>query len=53
MDINGMQEVNFDVYCEKCEHKEVKDTDDPCNECLDYPINQNSHKPVNYKSKDA
>lgn len=53
MDNDGMQEVYFDEYCEKCKHALVKDTDDPCNECLDEPTNLYSHKPVKWEDKDA
>lgn len=40
------KEVYFDRYCETCKHRELKDTDEPCNECLENPINLHSHKPV-------
>lgn len=43
------KEVYFNEYCKTCEHRKVKDTEEPCNECLDNPINVYSHKPVNYK----
>lgn len=47
MDCN-YKEVYYDQYCETCKHKDVKDTDEPCNECLDKPINLHSHRPVNW-----
>lgn len=43
------KEVLYCDYCEKCKHKDVKDTDNPCNECLDEPINLYSHKPVKFE----
>lgn len=43
------KEVYFDVYCESCEHCAKKDNEEPCEECLDHPINLHSHKPVNYQ----
>lgn len=43
------KEVYFDQYCKTCKHKDVKDTKDPCNECLDEPVNLHSHKPVKYE----
>ena len=43
------KEVYFHEYCKKCEHKDVEDIKDPCNECLSEPYNLHSHKPVNYK----
>lgn len=41
--------VEFDKYCKMCAYSDTEETDDPCNECLDNPINEDSHKPVNYK----
>lgn len=46
------KEVYFHEYCKKCEHKDVEDIKDPCNECLSEPYNLHSHKPVNYKEVD-
>ena len=43
--------VLFENWCSKCEHQKVKDTDEPCNECLDYPVQTDSTKPVNFKDK--
>lgn len=46
------KEVYFHKYCESCKHKGLKDTDEPCNECLDNPVNLYSHKPVKYEEKE-
>lgn len=46
------KEVYFDEYCPTCKHKWQKDYEDPCNECLNNPMNLYSHKPVNWKEKD-
>ena len=53
MDINGMQEVYFDEYCQTCKYKNVKDHDDPCNECLDNPTNKHSNIPINWEDNHA
>ena len=45
------EEVYFDEYCKKCEHKDLKETLDPCNACLAQCWNEGSHKPVYYKEK--
>lgn len=42
------KEVYFSDYCSKCKHERVLETEDPCNECLTYPSNEDSHKPVNF-----
>lgn len=44
--------VNFEDYCGLCEHKDVDQNEDPCNECLTNPVNSHSHKPVNFKEKE-
>lgn len=43
------KEVYFDQYCKSCKHKDKGEVDDPCNECLDEPVNLGSHKPVKYE----
>ena len=46
------KEVHFHEYCKKCKHKEVEDIEEPCNECLDNPVNLYSHKPVKFEEKE-
>ena len=43
------KEVNFFKYCKTCEYKLIPDSEDPCDECLSCPYNEDSHKPVNWK----
>lgn len=52
MDEEIYKEVYFDQYCKTCKHKDVKDVDDPCDECLSNPINLYSHKPVKWEEND-
>ena len=47
----AFKEVYFDEYCKTCEYCDLKETEDPCFECLVEHINSNSHKPVNWKEK--
>lgn len=42
------KEVWFWMYCKHCKHDPVPDENEPCNECLYNPSNEDSHKPVNY-----
>ena len=52
MEMNeGMKEVYFNQYCEKCKHADMKEDEEPCCECLCEPVNQYSHKPVRYEEK--
>lgn len=44
--------VYFESYCPKCQYEKVKETDDPCNRCLNYPVNNYSHRPVEFKEKE-
>ena len=48
---NNYKMVEFDKYCKTCKHSEVKDNEEPCDECLDNPVNVNSHRPVNWEEK--
>lgn len=41
--------VDFKKYCEICKHKDVEETEDPCNECLENPMNLFSQKPVKWE----
>lgn len=44
--------VYFDKYCKSCKHEKLAETESPCAECLEHPVNLNSHKPVHYETKD-
>ena len=50
MDEN-LREVEFHEFCPKCENKETKEVDEPCDSCLSEPVNE-SRKPVNFKEKE-
>jgi hypothetical protein len=43
--------VYFENFCNKCTHEKISEADEPCRECLNNPVNQNSHKPINFKKK--
>ena len=47
----GLREVRYDLYCEKCEHKDLGDYDMPCRKCLAEPANQHTDRPVMFKEK--
>ena len=46
------KEVDFKTYCATCKYKDNKETETPCNECLNEPVNTYSHKPTKYVKKD-
>ena len=41
--------VEFDKYCTTCKFRDKNDNkvEEPCNDCLDNPINKDSRKAVN------
>ena len=43
------KEARYDIYCDSCEHKNLPGFEDPCNDCLNEPSNEDSHKPVFHK----
>lgn len=45
------KEVYFDQYCKTCKNEKLKDTEEPCCECLDHTTNLHSHKPVKWEGK--
>ena len=49
---NIFKEVYFDKYCPTCKHKDLDESEDPCDTCLCTGVNINSHKPVKYKQEE-
>ena len=47
-----MKEVYFSKYCSLCKHKNVVETEEPCNECLTCGARKDSHKPIMFKAKE-
>lgn len=43
--------VDFETYCKTCEHKDRKENEQPCCECLEHPTNLHSRKPVKWEEK--
>lgn len=46
---NTYKEVYFDQYCKTCEHKDKNEDEFPCDECLNIPSRNYSHKPEYYR----
>lgn len=49
MEVNAYKEVYFGQFCKTCKNKDIPEDRDPCDECLEHPVNLYSHKPVNYE----
>ena len=41
--------VDFEKYCPKCKYYKRKESEDPCNDCLNQGGNIKKQKPVNFK----
>ena len=46
------KEVNFFEYCKKCKYFGTLAWEDPCDECLESPCNEDSHKPLNFEEEE-
>lgn len=49
-----MEDIYKEVYftfCKTCKFEENGEDEEPCDECLQNPVNLYSHKPVNWKEK--
>lgn len=42
------KEVYFNEYCKKCQFKDKKEEEYPCDECLAEPARVYSHKPLKF-----
>lgn len=40
------KEVYFSQYCKTCKYEKLAESEDPCDSCLNEPVNVYSHKPV-------
>lgn len=43
--------VRFDQYCQKCQHKENTEDEEPCDKCLNHSSRESSAKPLYYKEE--
>ena len=43
------KEVRFDKWCKYCIHKKKTGTEEPCFDCLSYPSNEDSHRPIRFQ----
>lgn len=44
--------VEFAEYCSTCKYSPLRGEEEPCNECLTNPVNEDSHKPIKYEYED-
>lgn len=43
--------VNYEKWCPLCLYFEKPESEDPCHDCLQEPVNTDSTKPVRWKEK--
>lgn len=43
--------VDFQKYCPLCRYERRSEVKDPCDDCLSFPVNEDSRKPVSFKDK--
>lgn len=48
---NNLKEVDFEKYCKNCKYGELEEFKDPCNECLESGMNEETSRPVCWKEK--
>lgn len=48
---NHKHEVNWE-YCKYCKYSKKTEQDDPCWDCLNEPVNDDSRRPLYYQEKD-
>lgn len=48
---DGCKEVYFGEYCKTCKHFDKNDNQEPCDQCLEEPMNLHSHKPIKWEEK--
>lgn len=49
---NKEKEVYFHEYCKLCKYFKKTEEEEPCCDCLEEPVNTNSHKPVYFEEKE-
>ena len=47
-----LREVKFNWYCNLCVHQDKKGHEQPCNACLDNPLNYYTERPVKFEKKE-
>ncbi len=50
--MNETKEVRFDIYCKTCKYAKLPEYYDPCNECLESGMNEETEKPVYWEEKE-
>ena len=49
---NSYKDVNFKHYCAECKYSELKEFEDPCNDCLENGVRNGTEKPLYFEKKE-
>ena len=52
MNETRFKEVYFDEFCSQCKFEKNAENEKPCDECLEEPVKEYSHKPVKFIKKE-
>ena len=52
MDDQDYRIVDFATYCPKCKNWKTEENEEPCNECLEHPMNLYTDRPVKFEEKE-
>lgn len=44
----NLKEVWYHIYCDTCKNRDCNEHVPPCNNCLENPSNEDTHKPIHY-----
>ena len=50
--VSNYKEVYFDPYCSKSKHLKKTEHEEPCDVCLNNPVNEYTHRPVKFEEKE-
>lgn len=50
--IGDLKEVFYYKYCSKCKYANLRESEEPCNDCLSEPGVEDSHKPLKFEEKE-
>lgn len=50
--IGDKKEVFFQDWCYRCKHWSKDENEEPCDECLSEPGNEDSHKPTEWEASE-
>lgn len=48
---NRLKMVWYDLWCLYCKYKEKPENEEPCDECLNNSVREETHKPLKFEDK--